>query len=117
MADNADNDVRSLKDLREHPDRFFGDPMEIVDAPRYDYELKLDLLQRWLARVTDGQAEGAPAEEVEAAIFALQARAKLADEEPREAPEVHNYGGVERSDLRRYSVTNLARRVRGYFRR
>ncbi|MEX5728695.1 phage terminase Nu1 subunit (DNA packaging protein) [Rhodovulum iodosum] len=113
----ADSDSMNQEELRKAPDRFFDDPMEIVDAQRYRYEVKLDLLQSWLARTADGRAAGPSGQEVQAAIVALQARAEMHVDKPADAPDVHNYGVVERTDLRRYSMSSLARRISRIFRR
>jgi hypothetical protein len=110
-------DFKSLQAFREAPERFVDDPMSVVDDESFDYETKLHLLQHWLARITDGEAPDAGRTNVEAAIQALQARAKLKTEEPKDAPEIHTYGVVERSDLRRYSVSALAQRIWRFFRK
>ena len=110
-------DIKSLQAFREAPERFVDDPMSVVDDEGFDYETKLHLLQHWLARITDGDAPDSGRTDVEAAIQALQARAKLKTEEPKGAPEVHTYGVVERSDLRRYSVSTLAQRIWRFFRK
>jgi hypothetical protein len=76
-------DFKSLQAFREAPERFVDDPMSVVDDESFDYETKLHLLQHWLARITDGDAPDAGRTNVEAAIQALQARAKLKTEEPK----------------------------------
>jgi hypothetical protein len=106
MADRPD-----LDRLRTAPHETVSGPMAIVDDPRLDYSERLRLLQQWLARIAEGSAPGEAREEVEAAILALQARARLHEDEPSGAPAHHGYGVVEGSDHRRYSMTTLARRM------
>lgn len=99
------------------PWKAYEDPTDLIDDTRLDYEFRLDLLQHWLARIAEGEAEGPGRADVEAAILALEARSKLKTDEPEGTPEVHNYGVVNRSDLRRYSVSALAQRVWRFLRK
>lgn len=87
----------------------FVEPTEIVDETRLEYAFRLRLLQHWLSLIASGTEGAGRREDVEAAIFALEARAKLKTDAPEDAPAVHNYGGVQRSDLRTYSLGSLAR--------
>jgi hypothetical protein len=110
MSDRPDKGP-DLDRLRAAPDEAAAGPMAIVEDPRLDYAERLRLLQHWLARIAEGSAPDEAREEVEAAILALQARARLREDEARGTPEVHGYGVVEGSDLRRYSVSALAQRM------
>ena len=102
--------------MREAPDRYFADPVSIVDRGDLDYLTRLEMLQTWLARISDGNAVRGNREEVEGAILALQSRSKLKMDTPEEQPEITTYGGVERSNLRRYALRRLLGRLRRHFR-
>jgi hypothetical protein len=106
MSDRPD-----LDRLRAAPDQAASGPMAIVDDPRLDYAERLRLLQQWLSRIAEGSAPDEVREEVEAAILALQARARLREDEAQGTPDVHGYGVVEGSDHRSYSMSGLAQRM------
>lgn len=110
-----DDDTRRTAETA--PDEHFDTPMAIVEAEEYSHEQRLDMLQLWLSRLAEGEAAHGDRTEVEGALLALQSRAKLKLDEPEEAPEVHNYGVVERTDFRRYGVRGMIERFRGMFRR
>lgn len=111
------NDTAKEPGFRDRPDMWFDEPLDLVDRTDLDYEIRLDMLQRWQARIAAGQATRGTAEEVEGAIFALQARSKLKTDTPEEQPTTTTYGGVERSDLRRYGLWRVVERLRGVLRR
>jgi len=94
---------------RNRPDAEFDDPMKLVDFEEVTHDERLDLLQTWLARVADGRAMHGSREEVEGAILALEARAKLKTDPPPDAPLTHNYGVVQRTDHRDYGLWTFFR--------
>jgi hypothetical protein len=98
------------------PWKVYGNPVDLVDDARLDYEFRLRLLQHWLSQIAEGRADRADRADVEAAIFALEARAQLKADEPEGTPKVHTYGVVDPSDLRRYSVSAIAKRIRRFLR-
>ena len=98
--------------MQGEPDRFFEDPFNIVESREFDYETRLNMLQTWLARIANKQAVRGDREEVDRAIVALQAGAKLKIDNPEEQPNTTNYGVVERSDLRKESRRRLLERRR-----
>lgn len=103
--------------MKNAPDLHFADPLEVVESDDLDYEFRLGILQAWLSRVAGGQAVRGTREELEGAILALQARSKLKVDMPKEQPQTTTYGGVERSDLRSYSLMRLLRPLIDFLRR
>lgn len=101
---------------REEPDRHFAEALSIVNREDLDYLTRLEMLQTWLARISDGTAVRGSREEIEGAILALQSRAKLKMDTPEDQPRTTTYGGVERSNLRRYALRRLFERLRRVFR-
>ncbi|MEQ9257636.1 MAG: hypothetical protein RIG84_00915 [Roseovarius sp.] len=104
-------------DQLDRPDLCFDDPMDLVDSEEIAHETRLDMLQTWLAHLAEGKAGNGTREDVKGAIYALQARSKLKTDMPREQPAVTTYGGVERSNLKRYGFWRVLRRLSGAFRR
>jgi len=100
---------------REEPDRHFADALSIVNREDLNYLTRLELLQTWLARISDGDAVRGTRDEVEGAIVALQSRSKLKMDTPEDQPATTTYGGVERSNLREYSFRRLVERLRRLF--
>ena len=82
-----------------------------------DYLTRLDMLHTWLARISEGKALSGSRQEIEGAIIALQARSKLKTDMPDDQPGTTTYGGVERSNLKRYAIHKLLERLRGFYRR
>lgn len=101
---------------RDEPDRHFADALSIVNRTDLDYLTRLEMLQRWLARLSDGEAVQGSRKEVEGAILALQSRSKLKTDMPDEQPVTTTYGGVERTNLRHYAVRRVLDRIRRVFR-
>ena len=102
---------------QDEPDRYFESALAVADSDHLDYEVRLDMLQRWLSRIAHGEAVRGNRKEVEGAIIALQARSKFKSDTPEEQPQTTTYGGVKRSDLRRYSLRRLLKRLGTVFRR
>jgi hypothetical protein len=103
--------------VRREPDRHFPTPLALVDRDDIAYETRLDMLQTWLSRHAEGAAARGSRSEIEGAILALEARAKLKTDTPQGQPVTTTYGGVARSDLRDYGLRRLLARLRGVFRR
>lgn len=103
--------------VQEKPDLYYTNALSLADRGDLDYEVRLEMLQTWLARIADGRAVRGTQHELEGAILALQARAKLKMDTPDGQPETSTYGGVERSNLRLYGARHLLRRLRRVFRR
>ena len=101
---------------REEPDRHFPDALSIVNRCDLDYLTRLEMLQAWLARISDGEAVGGRREDIEGAILALQSRSRLKVDTPEDQPKTTTYGGVERSNLRRYALQRLLERLHRPFR-
>jgi hypothetical protein len=103
--------------LKTRPDTCFDAPAAVTDREDLQYETRLEILQKWRARLAEGSANRGTRAQVDSAIKALQARAKLKMDTPEEQPETTTYGGVDRSDLRQYGARRLAKKLRGTFRR
>lgn len=102
--------------IRRAPDEHFEDVLTLVNREDIDYETRLDMLQNWLAGISDGTAIQQTREDVQGAIFALQAKSELKQDMPEEAPQTTTYGGVRRSNLRTYGARRLVKRLRGLIR-
>ncbi len=59
------------------PQRHFPDALSFFNRGDLDYLPRLEMLQAWLARISDGDAVRGEREEVEGAIIALQSPLKL----------------------------------------
>jgi len=83
-----------------------------VNRGELEYLPRIEMLQAWLERVSDGDAVRGKREVVEGAIIELQSPLKLKMDTLKDHTENTTFEAVERSDVRQHAFCRVLTRLR-----